>query len=142
MAGLFSNANLGSSVSSIFGGIGDLAEAGDYNKAAKIAQTNAGIAEESGKIQEMQAQRQITQKIGAQQSEVAGAGLKESGSAISLYKNSMAQGALSKQLIAAQTAINVGGFEQEAAAYKGMAGAATASGIGNIAGGILGIFGL
>lgn len=133
---------IGSAVNSIFGGIGDLMEAADYGTAARIAQTNANISENSGKIQEMQAQRQITQTIGAQQAEVAGAGLKQQGTAISLYRSSMAQGNLTKQLINQQTNINVGGFEQEAAAYHGMQSAAVASGVGGIASGVLGFFGL
>lgn len=140
--GIFSNPNLGSSVSSIFGGIGDLEEAGSYFAAAKIARQNAGIAANSGAIQEMQLRRAITMKIGSQSAEVAGAGLAESGSALHLYRSSMAQGALAKQLVQEQTNINVGGFEQEAAAYSGMAQQAQASGAGNIVGGILGIFGL
>jgi hypothetical protein len=143
MAGLSSSlfGSLGQGVSDIFGGFGDLAEAGAYGTAARIAQTNAGIAQNSGQIEQLQAARKIYQTVSAQEAQVGGAGLAESGSALDLYRSSMQQGSLTKQLISRQTAINVGSFEQEAAAYQGMQSAAKASAGGSFLGGALGIIG-
>lgn len=136
---LFSGLSAG--VNDIFGAIGDLKEADAYGSAAKIANQNAALAQESGNVQQLQMQRKIYQTVGAQRSEVAGAGLASSGSALDLFRSSMNQGALSKQLISLQTGINVGSFEQEASAYKGMASAAKAAAGGGFLGGALQIAG-
>lgn len=129
--------DLGGAVSSIFGGMGDLAEAKSYKKAADIATQNAAIANESTRIQEAQAGRNIFQTIGKQQAQVAGAGLAGSGSAIDLLRSSQQQGELTRQLIGTQGLIQQQGFLQEANAYTGMADAAKAAGAGGIFGGIM-----
>ena len=134
-ASFFSGISAG--IGDIFGGIGDLSEAAAYGQAAKIAQQNATLSVESGAIQQLQASRKIYQTVSAQGAQVAGAGLKQAGSAGDLYRASVSQGALTKQLIGLQTGINANSFQQEAAAYKGMQGAAQASGIGGILGGIV-----
>lgn len=136
-AGGLNFGDLGGAVSSIFGGMGDLAEASSYKKAAQLATQNAAIAQESTRIQEAQANRNIFQTIGKQQAQVAGAGLAASGSAIDLLRSSQQQGELTRQLIGTQGLIQQQGFLQEANSYSGMASAAKAAGAGGILGGIM-----
>lgn len=157
MAGLDSIdfGGLGGAVSSIFGGIGTLKGAKAFQvsaqfaqKAAQYATENATIAESTGRIQKLQAQRQIEQAIGGEQADVAAAGFRNSGSALDLMRQSAEQGSLTKALIGNQTAINVRGYQEEAqgklaeaASYQAQASAAKTSGIGGIIGGIAkGIF--
>lgn len=152
MAGLGSIdfGGIGGAVSSVFGGIGTLQGAKGFTAAAQFAQKaaqyaaeNATIAEATGRIQKLQAQRQIEQQIGGQQADIAGAGFARSGSALDLMRDSAAQGALTKGLIANQAAINVRGYQEEAQgklaeaqSYNAQAAAAKTSGIGSILGGI------
>lgn len=157
MAGLGSInfGSLGGAVSDIFGGIGTLKGAKAFQvasqysqKAAQYATENAGIAEASGRVKQLQAERQIYQVIGGQQADVAGAGFAKSGSALDLMRSSVEQGALTKALLENQTQIEVRGYRQEAEAklaeaaqYQAQASAQKTSGIGGILGGIAkGIF--
>jgi hypothetical protein len=152
MAGLGSIdfGGIGGAVSDIFGGMGTLAGAKAYKvsaqysrKAAQYATENAGIAESSGRVKQLQANRQIYQVIGGQQADVAGAGFAKSGSALDLLRSSVEQGALTKALLSNQTAIEVRGYKQEAegklaeaASYDAQASAQKKSGIGGILGGV------
>lgn len=129
--------DIGGAVSSIFGGIGELASAKGYKQAADIAHMNEGIAEQSTKIQEQQAGRKIYQALGGQRSDIAGAGLAASGSALDVIRSSAEQGSLTKQLIQNQGTITALGYEQESNSYSAMASAAKASGSGGILGGIV-----
>jgi hypothetical protein len=124
-------ADIGSAVKDLFGGIGEAASAKGYSAAAGYARENAAISAQSTKIQEVQAQRKIWQVLGGQQADIAGAGLMNSGSALDIARSSAQQGALTKQLIANQGAINVLGYQEEAANYSAMATAATASSKGS-----------
>lgn len=129
--------DIGGAVSSIFGGIGDLDEASAYGKAGAIERQNAQIAAATGRIQTIQADRQIYQTIGGQQADVAGAGLASSGSALDLLRSSMQQGALTKQLIANQTGLSVNSYTAEADSYEGRQAAAQAGAAGGFLGGLL-----
>lgn len=130
-------ADLGGAVKDLFGGIGELASAKGYKAAAGYATQNAEIAQQSEQIQETQAQRKIYQTLGGQKADVAGAGLSASGSALDVMRSSAEQGSLTKQLIRNQGAINVAGYEEEAANYNAMATAAKASGTGSIIGSVI-----
>lgn len=129
--------DLGGAVSSLFGAVGSFASAKGYDAAAGYASQNAEIAAQSTQIQETQAQRKVYQTIGGQKADVAGAGLNASGSALDVIRSSAEQGSLTKQLIANQGAINVSGYEAEAANYSAMASASKAAGTGGILGGLL-----
>jgi hypothetical protein len=72
----------------------------------------------------MQLDRQITLTIGGQRADVAGAGLKESGTALDLLRDSAAQGALAKDVLARQGVIQEAGYEEQAQSYDVMSGAA------------------
>lgn len=130
-------ADLGGAVKDLFGGIGEFASAKGYTAAAGFATQNAEIEAQSTKIQETQAQRKIYQTLGGQKTDVAGAGLSASGSALDVMRSSAEQGSLTKQLIANQGAINVAGYEEEASNYNAMASAAKSSGTGSIIGGVI-----
>lgn len=129
--------DLGGAVSSLFGAVGSFASAKGYKAAAGYAAQNAEIAAQSTAIQETQAQRKIYQTIGGQKADVAGAGLAASGSALDVMRDSAQQGSLTKQLIQNQGAINIAGYQEEAANYNAMASASKASGTGGILGGLL-----
>jgi hypothetical protein len=127
---------VGDLFSGIFAGLGDFAEGKAYSQAAKYAQQNAIVSEEAGKIKSFQAERAIYKTIGAQQAEYAGAGLTGGGSAQEVLRSSISQGALEKAIINEQTQINVTGYEEQAAQFKGMATAAKDAGTGSIIGGV------
>lgn len=127
----------GSAVSDIFGAVGSFASAKGYKAAAGYAQENADIAAQSARIQGVMAQRQITKTLGGQRTDIAGAGLAASGSALDVVRDSAHQGALTKQLIANQGAINVQGYQAEASSYDAMATAAKASGTGGLINGVI-----
>lgn len=127
----------------IFGGIGDFAqaagdfaEAGAYRKAEKYAEQNAVISQEAGDIKLEQTGRAIYKTIGAQKAGYAGAGLASSGSAQSVLRDSVSQGALQKAIVNEQTAINVTGYKSQAAQFAGMAFAADAAGVAAAATGV------
>jgi hypothetical protein len=117
-------------------GIGDIAEGNAYKKAQRYALQNANVAQEAGDIKLEQTRRAIFRTIGAQEAGYAGAGLTESGSAQSVLRSSISQGALEKAIVNAQTQSNVTGYKEQAAQFGGMATAAKAAGIGAIIGGI------
>ena len=120
---------------------GDFAEAGAYGTAEKYAKQNAVIAGEAGAIKLEQTGRQIYKTLGAQQAEYGGAGLTGAGSAQSVLRDSISQGALEKAIVNEQTQINVTGYQEQAAQFQGMQAAAQAAGAGAAANGIGSIFG-
>lgn len=131
--------DLGSGISSIFGGVGDLAEAAAYKKAAGYATENAAISLEAAQIQQTQAARQVSQVIGGQKAAYGGAGLKESGTALDLLRSSQQQGNLQMQLLHTQGLINSNAYQEQAAANTGMANQAKAAAGGGFLGGLLSI---
>jgi hypothetical protein len=130
-------ADVGGAVSDIFGAVGQFQSAKGYKQAAQFADINAGIAQQSADIKLLMAQRQIYSTVGGQQADVGGSGLASSGSATDLLRASVSQGALTKQLVADQGAIDVLGYKAESASYNSMASAAKSSGIGGLIGGAL-----
>jgi hypothetical protein len=115
---------------------GDIAEAQQYDLASALARKNAAYTRESTGIQQMQLQRQITGTIGGQVADVAGAGLKQSGSAIYLLADSARQGELAKTVLAKQGEITEAGYEEQAQSFDVMSAAArmAAAGETDIAG--------
>lgn len=128
-------ADIGSAASSIFSGVGQLQSSKGYKQAAAYAGDNAEIAQQAANIQSLMATRQVYKTIGGQQADIAGAGLANSGSATDLLRSSAQQGSLTKQLVSAQGAINVLGYQAEQASYESMAASAKTSGIGGLLGG-------
>ena len=138
----------GNAVSDIFGAFGSFESAKgskiaaqDYTEAAGIAANNAELEGFATKIKQTQEEREAFKTIGSQVADVAGAGFEESGSALDLLRSSASQGALAKQLIGEQGAIQQNTFEEQSIAYQSMAASASAKakadtlgGYGKIAG--------
>lgn len=131
---------VGSGISDIFGGIGDLFSASGYDKAAKIAQQNAGLVKLSTGIQLEQDTRKGYQLTGATEAAAGANNLSLTGSATEVMRSNAAQMSLQKNLTALQGQIDVNAWLEKAAADKAQAEASTAGGIGGILGGILSIF--
>lgn len=130
-----------SAAGDLFGGIasglGSLSEAKAYKQAAKYAHQNAIIARAAGDIRLAQTGREIFKTIGAQAAGYAGAGLTAGGSAQSVLRDSLSQGALEKAIVNAQANIDVNAYLSQEAQFKGMAKASKAAGIGSIVGGVI-----
>lgn len=103
---------------------GDALEAANYGEAADFATQNVGYTQQATQLKEVQQQRQITQTLGTQQAQVAGAGFASSGSALDLLRDSAAQGALSKAVLGNQGLITEAGYQEEAQSYTNMSKAA------------------
>ena len=116
--------DLGGAANDLFSSQGNAAQATDFQGAATLATQNAALAAASTRIQETQTARTISQTLGTQAADVAGAGFTESGSALDLLSSSAQQGALAKALINVQGAINENSYAAQAGAYSGEAAAA------------------
>jgi hypothetical protein len=103
---------------------GDALEAENYGQAADFATQNIGFTQTATEIKEAQQQRQVTQALGSQQADVAGAGFASSGSALDLLRDSASQGALSKAVLQQQGLITEAGHQEEAMSYTNMSKAA------------------
>lgn len=111
--------DFGAAVGDLFASQGSKKAAQSFGQAATLEEQNAEIAKASGNIQLAQQRRQLYQSESGTMADVAGAGLKMSGSAANVLRSSGQQGALAGSLIAAQTQINVTGYEAQANAYQG-----------------------
>lgn len=96
----------------------------NYELAAKLAGQNADYTVLSTAIQQHQDDRQIYQSLSNTQAQTAGAGLKESGSAVDILSDSASQGALAKQVLGEQGYITEAGYEEQKQSYLNMSSAA------------------
>ncbi len=119
------------------------AESRAYTEAAGFASGNVQLAEESKAIKDYLTQRQVLSAEGKQIADVGGAGFAESGSALSLLRESAAQGALATGLVNVQGEIQAQGYRAQAAndislasQAKSAAGAAEDAGTAALIGGI------
>lgn len=134
-------AGIGDAASTLFGALaqgdaakgyksqaaGYQAQAAGYRKAGDISGMNQDIASQASRITAVQADRELYQTLGGQRSDIAGANLAASGSALDVIRSSAAQGNLTKQLLGRQDAITQLGYEQEQSSYAAMAASADAS---------------
>jgi hypothetical protein len=104
---------------------GDLEEAGAYETAEAIANSNARLAGVAGTVEQAQQGIQIRQTLGTQMSQVAAGGFGESGSALSLLRSSTQQGLLAQQITGVNAELQAAGYEQQGAASEAEAGAAS-----------------
>lgn len=147
-------ADFGGAASDLFAGFGDqskaagdFAEAENYDEAAALATQNEKFAETSTALKVAQQNRELTQTIGGQEADVAGAGFSESGSSLDLLRDSASQGALTHAAINQQGEITEAGYTEQATTFSNMATAATnagnaanaAAGFADITAGIKGI---
>jgi hypothetical protein len=103
---------------------GDLAEAANYDLAAKYAEQEAFFTKESTAIQGMQAERASYQSRSQTSADIAGGGFAASGSGLDLLAQSASQGAIQQAVIARQGLITEQGYEEQAQSYLNMESAA------------------
>lgn len=137
---------LGGAVGDIFGGLGGFdvakgykAQKKGYEGAAELSRINATIADQANKIQGVKTEREIFRTLGGQQADIGAAGLKASGSALDVIRDSAQQGSLAMQLINRQGAIEQVGYQQEEQSYLAQAAAAAANAKASKKGGIGGL---
>jgi hypothetical protein len=99
-------------------------EAENYDLASDYAKRNEKFTELSTSIKQLQLDRGITQTLGGQAADVAGAGFAASGSALDLMRDSAQQGALTKAVAGTQGLITEEGYRVQATSYTNMAAAA------------------
>jgi hypothetical protein len=127
--------DLGGAASDLFAGFGDqakaqgdFAEATEYSEAAALAGQNEKFTETSTAIKEAQQQRELTQMLGGQRADVAGAGFAGSGSSLDLLRDSASRGALTHAVLGQQGLITEAGYTEQQESYNQMSTAATAAG--------------
>lgn len=96
----------------------------NYDAAAEMADRNAGYTRWTTEVKEQQSERATFQGLGRVQSDVAGAGLKMSGSALDLLSESAANGVLAKEVLGTQGEITEEGYRVQAQSYRNMSDAA------------------
>jgi len=99
-------------------------EAGNYDAAAGFADENAEFTRVSTAIKQYQLDRNISQTIGGQAADVAGAGFAASGSALDLMRDSAREGELAKAVGAQQGLITEEGYKVQGQTYRNMGAAA------------------
>lgn len=102
------------------------AEAAAYGTAGAIATENEAIAGIAGQISLFQQQRQVAQSVGQATAAAGASGALMGGSPYDVIQSSYTQGAIGSQLIQVQTALDQGGYAQEAAATQAEVAAANA----------------
>lgn len=121
----------GGAVNDIFSSIGDsYKQQGDqieqsmYQSDAELATQNAQYTETSTAIKLAQQSRSNFQSQSQTEANVAGAGLKNSGSALDILANNASQGELTKQVMQQQGLMTEEGYKEQATAFTDQANAA------------------
>ena len=127
-------ASAGSAVTDLFGGLGDLAEAGEYEQAADLAKEEAQFTQIQTGVQVVQQQRQITQALGSETAGYASSGIAMSGTALDVLQSSAEQGALAKQMTQFKGEQQVYAYDEQAKSYEQMAEAAQNASTGSFIG--------
>jgi hypothetical protein len=102
-------------------------EAAAYRQAGGLSLEQEEFERESTAIKEIQAQRTLYSATGATTAAVTGSGFELSGSALDVLRSGAQQGALQKQVLAQQGAINEASYQEQHDSYLLMAEAADAS---------------
>ena len=97
---------------------GATAEAGQYDIAAGIGESNAQTELISGQLQEFQNTRKLMLTLGSQTAGYAGSGFQQSGSALNVARSSLQQGLLQNQIIGTNANLAAGGYLEQAAASR------------------------
>lgn len=103
---------------------GDVLQGENYDLAASLSDQNAKYTEWTTNVKAQMADRTTYQAFGTAQSQIAGAGLKTSGSALDLLRESAANGALAKENAITQGQITEAGYEEQGDSYRNMSKAA------------------
>ncbi len=96
----------------------------NYDLAATLADQNAQYTEWTTNVKAQMADRTTYQALGTAQAQIAGSGLKASGSALDLLHESAANGALAKENAVTQGNITEAGYQEKAQSYRNMSQAA------------------
>ena len=118
----------GSAVSQLFGAEGagavqqgDLAAAAGYEKAMKIAFTNAHLSTISGNILNAQLGRKINMATGKVESQVAASGFTQGGSAGDVLRMSAMEGGLAKAVQSVNNELKTNSYRQQGEAFAAQA---------------------
>jgi hypothetical protein len=103
---------------------GDAFEQQNYQLAATLADQNEQFATWATGIKQAQEDRELTRSLGQTTADVAGAGLRESGTALDLLRDSAMQGAQARAVTGEQGLISEVGYREQATSYRNMAAAA------------------
>jgi hypothetical protein len=107
---------------------GDFVEGQNYGLASDLATQNAKFTEVSTGIKQTQMDREASLLRGGQEADVASAGFTEGGSALDIMADSARQGAITHAVAGEQGLITEAGYNEQAASYKLMQGAANDAG--------------
>lgn len=103
---------------------GDAFEGQNYDLAAELANQNAQYTEWTTNVKQQQQDRTTFQALGTAKSQIAGSGLKESGSALDLLHESAANGAITKEVLGVQGQITEAGYLEQGDSYRNLSKAA------------------
>ena len=103
---------------------GDRIEAREYDLAAQFAEQNVGFTKISTGLKAYQEDRSVAQTLGEQRADVASAGFGESGSALDIMADSVAQGAIQHETTQFQGLVTEASYQEQSDSYKLMASAA------------------
>ena len=120
----------GGAVSDIFNYVGsqyrvqgNRYEAANYRRAAGFADTNALLTDTSTRLKSVQQERQTFQQIGTVQSDVAGSGFTQGGSALDILRSVAQQGSLERAVGEMSGEVAEEGYRVQSENYRGMAAA-------------------
>ena len=128
---------IGGAVSDLFEAKGQRIAAKGYDRAAALTEQSADLARVASNIRLRQTSREAYRIIGGQQSDVAGAGFAQSGSALDLLRSSQSEAALELGLVQTQGAIDVLDYTATAEGYRTQASQSRSSAKGSVFGAIL-----
>lgn len=123
---------------------GDRAAAGAARRAAGLATENLDFEYQSTALKSLQADRSIYQTISSAEANISGNGLKASGSALDILRDSATQGELTKHIIGVQGQMDANAIQQQIASfsaqadqYDSAAAAADSAGSGSLISGLI-----
>lgn len=114
-------ADLFSSEGSKISAAGSRRAAAGYRRAGELATENLDYLGQSTNLKLLAADRSIYQTISTAEANIAGNGLKVSGSALDILRDSAAQGELTKNLISLQGNIDANAIKQQIASFGAQA---------------------
>jgi hypothetical protein len=117
---------------------GYTAEASEYGQAATLEQANEAYSQESTQLQTIATQRRATKIIGAGEAAVGASGFQESGSSLSLLRDSTAQSHLAVGQIGLQGVLASASYQEQGLSYQAQAAGAEAAAKAASTGGVLG----
>lgn len=103
---------------------GDALQGENYDRAAVLSDENAAYTEWTTNFKQQQQDRTTFKALGTAQSQIAGSGLKASGSALDLLHESAANGALTKEVLGVQGQIAEEGYLEQGRSFRNMSKAA------------------